>query len=226
MIWERLIKLEKEIIEVLDKHLTEYNEPGMDRFNKPGWTNRTWSNMSIRRAHVDVVDARETKGLWMAHICLFPMKKNGGPIYGFDIIAGKNKITGEFHDFSPLLKKEHPLTRWFIEENKWFKPSKVRELPDWAKAIFSEGMIAAGNVREEKELEQICTLALSNLNAYIDKIGHFNSDSNEEDVIRAQNFYCENQQKNPHTPKTMQSLGLPEEDIKLFCADNLFPTIK
>tara|TARA_B100001029_G_scaffold107716_1_gene88906 strand:+ start:165 stop:845 length:681 start_codon:yes stop_codon:yes gene_type:complete len=226
MIWERLIKLEKEIIEVLDKNLTEYKEPGMDRFNKPGWTNRTWSNMSIRRAHVDVVDARETKGLWMAHICLFPMKKNGGPIYGFDIIAGKNKITGAFHDFSPLLKKEHPLTRWFIEENKWFKPSKVRELPDWAKAIFSEGMIAAGNVREEKELEQICTLALSNLNAYIDKIGHFNSDSNEEDVIRAQNFYCENQQKNPHTPKTMQSLGLPEEDIKLFCADNLFPTIK
>ena len=226
MIWERLIKLEKEIIEVLDKHLIEYKEPGMDRFNKPGWTNRTWSNMSIRRAHVDVVDARETKGLWMAHICLFPMKKNGGPIYGFDIIAGKSKITGAFHDFSPLLKKEHPLTRWFIEENKWFKPSKVRELPDWAKAIFSEGMIAAGNVREEKELEQICTLALSNLNAYIDKIGHFNSDSNEEDVIRAQNFYCENQQKNPHTPKTMQSLGLPEEDIKLFCADNLFPTIK
>ena len=226
MIWERLIKLEKEIIEVLDKHLTEYNEPGMDRFNKPGWTNRTWSNMSIRRAHVDVVDARETKGLWMAHICLFPMKKNGGPIYGFDIIAGKKKVTGAFHDFSPLLKKEHPLTRWFIEENKWFKPSKVRELPDWAKAIFSEGMIAAGNVREERELELICTLALSNLNAYIDKIGHFNSDSNEEDVIRAQNFYCENQQKNPHTPKTMQSLGLPEEDIKLFCADNLFPTIK
>ena len=226
MIWERLIKLEKEIIEVLDKHLTEYKEPGMDRFNKPGWTNRTWSNMSIRRAHVDVVDARETKGLWMAHICLFPMKKNGGPIYGFDIIAGKKKVTGAFHDYSQLLKKEHPLTRWFIEENKWYKPSKVRELPDWAKAIFSEGMIAAGNVREEKELEQICTLALSNLNAYIDKIGHFNSDSNEEDVIRAQNFYCENQQKNPHTPKTMQSLGLPEEDIKLFCADNLFPTIK
>ena len=226
MVWERLIKLEQEIIEVLNKHLIEYKEPGMDRFNKPGWTNRTWSNMSIRRARVDVVDARETKGLWMAHICLFPMKKNGGPIYGFDIIAGKNKITGAFHDFSPLLKKEHPLTRWFIEENKWFKPSKVRELPDWAKAIFSEGMIAAGNVQQERELNQICTMAVSNLNAYIDKIGHFNSDSDREEVIRAQNFYCENQQKNPHTPRTMKSLGLPEEDIKLFCADNLFPTIK
>ena len=226
MIWERLIKLEKEIIEVLDKHLVEYKEPGMERFNRPGWTNRTWSSMSIRRAHVDVVDARETKGLWMAHICLFPMLENGGPIYGFDIIAGKKKVTGAFHDFSPLLQKEHPLTKWFIEENKWFKPSKERELPEWAKAIFSGGMIAAGNVQEERELNQICTLAVSNLNAYIDKIGQFNTDSKREDVIRAQNYYCENQQKNPHTPRVMQSLGLPDEDIKLFCADNLFPIIK
>ena len=226
MIWERLIKLEKEIIDVLDKHLIEYKEPGMDRFNKPGWTNRTWSNMNIRRAHVDVVDARETKGVWMAHVCLFPMLENGGPIYGFDIIAGKKKVTGAFHDFSPLLQKEHPLTKWFIEENKWFKPSKERELPEWAKAIFSGGMIAAGNVQEEREVNQICTIAVSNLNAYIDKIGQFNTDSKREDVIKAQNYYCENQQKNPHTPRVMQSLGLPDEDIKLFCADNLFPIIK
>ena len=226
MIWERLVKLEKEIIEIFDKHLVEYNEPGMDRFNKPGWTNRTWSNMSIRRAHVDVVDARESKGLWMAHICLFPMLENGGPIYGFDVIAGKKKVTGCFHDFSPLLLKEHPLTKYFIEENKWFKPSKERVLPDWAKAIFSKGMIAAGNITEERELNQVCTLAVSNLNAYIDKISHYNSDSKKEDVIRAQNFYCEHQQQNPHTPRTMKSLGLPEDDIKLFCADNLFPTIK
>ena len=225
MIWERLIKLEKEIIEVLDKHLVEYKEPGMDRFNNPNWTNRTWKNKSIRRAHVDVVDARESKGLWMAHICLFPNTTNGGPIYGFDIIAGKSKVTGAFHDFSPLLKKEHALTKYFIEENKWFTPSKVRELPDWAKNIFSPGMIAAGNVREEKELEQICTMGLSNLNAYIDKIGDYDNDSTKEDVIKAQNYYCEHQQQNPHTPRVMEKLGLPEEDIKLFCEDNLFPKI-
>lgn len=225
MIWERLIKLEKEIIAILDRRCKEYNEKGMDRFNNDTWTNRTWSNMSVRRAHVDVVDARETKGLWMAHICLFPNLTNGGPIYGFDVIAGKKKITGVFHDFSPLLLKDHPLTKYFIEENKWFKPSKERELPDWAKAIFSPGMIAAGRVTEEKELNQICTLATSNLENYLDKIGHYNSDSKEEDVIRAQNFYCEHQQQNPHTPRVMKTLGLPEDDIKLFCTDNLFPKI-
>lgn len=228
MIWDRLIKCKDNLINILNSTCEEYNEEGMERFNNKeyGWVNRTWKNKNIRRAHVDVVDVRDKKGLWMMHVCLFPELTNGGPIYGFDIIAGKTKVTGAFHDFSPLLQKDHPLTKWFLEETKWFKPSKERELPDWAKAIFSGGMIAAGNVKEEKELNQICTLAESNLNSYIDKIGDFNNDSNKEDVIKAQNYYCEHQQKNPHTPRVMQSLGLPEDDIKLFCSDNLFPIIK
>ena len=227
MIWERLIKWQNETIEVLNKNLIEYNEPGMERFNdeKLGWVNRTWNNRYIRRAHLDVVDVRESKGLWMAHLCLFPMLTNGGPIYGFDIIAGQKKVTGAFHDFSPLLQKDHPLTKWFIEENKWYKPSKERELPDWAKAIFSGGMIAAGNVREEDELNKICTMAVSNLNNYIDKIRNHEGEAEMLDVIKAQNYYSEHQQKNPHTPRVMQSLGLPEEDIKLFCSDNLFPFV-
>ncbi len=213
MIWERLIKWKNETIDLLNKHLMQstMSQVWKDLIKELGWANRTWQNKYIRRAHVDVVDVRETKGLWMAHVCLFPGLTNGGPIYGFDIIAGKNKVTGAFHDFSPLLQKEHPLTEWFIEETKWFKPSKERELPDWAKAIFSGGMIAAGNVQEEKELNQICTMAVSNLANYIDKIRNHHGEAKMKDVIKAQNYYCEHQQKNPHTPRVMQSLGLPEE---------------
>ena len=227
MIWERLIKWKDETIDVLNQELTEYNEPGMDRFNNDefGWVNRTWKNNYIRRAHVDVVDVRETKGLWMAHVCLFPELTNGGPIYGFDIIAGKSKVTGAFHDFSPLLQKNHELTNWFIKEVEPFKPSKDRPLPDWAKAIFSGGMIAAGNVKELDELNEICDIALGNLQQYLKRIGKYNGDSNKEDVIKAQNYYCEHQQQNPHTPAVMEKLGLPPEDIKLFCSDNLFPKI-
>ena len=98
-------------------------------------------------------------------------------------------------------------------------------MPDWAKAIFSGGMIAAGNVREEEELNKICTMAVSNLNNYIDKIKNHENEAKMLDVIKAQNYYCEHQQKNPHTPRVMQSLGLPDEDIKLFCSDNLFPYV-
>ena len=118
MIWERLIRLKNDMVAMLDKHCEEYNEPGMDRFNNEdyGWVNRTWRNSDVRRAHVDVVDVRENGKLWMMHVCLFPELTNGGPIYGFDIIAGKNKVTGAFHDFSPLLQKNHELTNWFIKE--------------------------------------------------------------------------------------------------------------
>ena len=215
------------MVTMLNVQCTEYSEPGMERFNNEefGWVNRTWRNKSVRRAHVDVVDVRESKKLWMMHVCLFPELTNGGPIYGFDIIAGKNKVTGAFHDFSPLLKKEHALTKWFLEETKHYKPSRERELPDWAKAIFSGGMIAAGNVQEIDELNQICDIALGNLHNYLARIGQYNGDSDKDEVIKAQNYYCEHQQKNPHTPRVMQSLGLPEEDIKLFCSDNLFPKI-
>ena len=63
MIWDRLIKWSNETIEVLNKNLVEYKEPGMERFNNEelGWVNRTWKNRYIRRAHVDVVDVRDIK---------------------------------------------------------------------------------------------------------------------------------------------------------------------
>jgi len=60
---------------------------------------------------------------------------------------------------------------------------------------------------------------------YIDKIRNHEGEADMKEVIKAQNYYSEHQQKNPHTPRVMQSLGLPEEDIKLFCSDNLFPFV-
>jgi len=44
-------------------------------------------------------------------------------------------------------------------------------------------------------------------------------------TIEAQNYYCHNQQQNPHTPRTMKSLGLDEADVDKFCTDMLFPKI-
>lgn len=226
MIWDRLILNSERIIQKLNFFLQEYNEPGMERFNNDRWTNRTWCNPGVRRAHVDIVDVREEKGLWMMHVCIFPALENGGPIFGWDIIAGQNKVTGAFHDFSPLLKKEHPLVNAFGDKVQNFKPSKPRELPEWAMKIFSPHMVAAGNIREEKELNDICHLVETNLVFYLDSIIQFHGDSKADEVKKAQNYYCEHQQQNPHTPRVMQSLGLPEEDIKLFCSDNLFPIIK
>ena len=173
MIWEKLIECKNEIIKTFDERAEEFEEPGLDHFNTDdgGWINRVWRNGSIRRAHIDVVDARKTKGLWMMHVCIFPQLNNPAPIYGFDVIAGKNKMTGAFHDFSPSADPEHPMIQGYYESVEHFVPEKQRELPEWARNIFTGKMLAAGNVKTEEEADEIIRIALSNLHAYFDEVG-------------------------------------------------------
>jgi len=225
IIWNKLIECKDEIINIFEEHATEFDEPGLAHFNNDTWVNRVWQNDHVRRAHIDVVDARDTKGLWMMHVCVFPQLNNDGPIYGFDVIAGKNKMTGAFHDFSASATIDHPMIEGYKEAVEDFIPSKQRELPEWARNIFTDKMLAAGNVRTEEEAVAIIELALNNLRAYFDEIGEFTGFSDTQLVTTAQNYYCHNQQQNPHTPRTMKSLGLNEEDVDKFCTDMLFPKI-
>jgi phycocyanobilin:ferredoxin oxidoreductase len=199
------------------------HESGMDRFNQPGWVNKVWASSVYRRAHIDVVDARDSKGLWMMHCCIFPHLHNPAPIFGFDVIAGKNKITGCFYDYSPAGDPEHPMLEWFAGESNKLDWNKKRKLPDWAERIFSESMIAAGNVSEESELAQIVEIAKKGIGHYLSTVGETNNTANN--TTKAQNYYCENQKQNPHTPRVMVSLGLSEEDVTVFIEKCLFPEI-
>jgi phycocyanobilin:ferredoxin oxidoreductase len=227
VIWNKLIECKDEIIRTFDQYATEIQEEGLDAFNQPdnGWINRVWANSSVRRAHIDVVDARESKGLWMMHVCIFPQLTNDAPIYGFDVIAGKNKMTGAFHDFSASATLDHPMMQGYAEAVADFIPSKKRELPEWARNIFSDYMIAAGNVKTEEEAVAIIELALDNLRAYFIEVGDYNGHGDRDLVLASQNYYCHNQQQNPHTPRTMKSLGLDEEQVDKFCTDMLFPKL-
>ena len=227
MIWDKLIDCKEEILNIFNKHATEIEEPGLAYFNQPenGWINRVWANKDVRRAHIDVVDVRDSKGLWMMHVCCFPVLTNDAPIYGFDVIAGKNKMTGAFHDFSPSPDPQHPLVQWYEDEVSDFIPSKKRELPEWATNIFTPSMIAAGNVSSEDEADAIITLALANLRVWFESVPEYTGNANIDITSGAQNYYCHNQQQNPHTPRVMKSLGLNEADVDKFCTDMLFPKL-
>ena len=223
-VWNTLINIQHLLENKFNETGTEVFEKGMDRFNQPGWVNRVWSSDSYRRAHVDVVDARETKGLWMMHCCVFPHTHNPAPIFGFDVIAGKNKITGCFIDYSPAGDSEHPMIEYFGDEVGRYEWNKKRKLPEWAERIFSEHMVAAGNVSDESELKQLTSLAHILVNHYVETVYETNKTAN--DTTASQNYYCENQKQNPHTPKVMVSLGLSESDVTTFIQDCLFPEIK
>jgi len=171
-----------------------------------------------RRAHISVVDARETHKLWLLHVTVFPHLENGSPIYGFDIVAGLNKVSGAFHDFSPVYRNG-PLCKWFHERTADLEWNKRRELPEWAKPIFSEDIVAIGAVGIE-ELEKFCTLGLETLDYYL---ADLRPETTAVDFEYEQNFYCTQQRKNPHTPRVLQTLGFTEEEARNFVENNLFP---
>ena len=72
---------------------SEISDPFSIKFSKPGWSNITWESQSYRKAHVNIIDAMDSRGLWMMHCCIYPHYNNPAPIFGFDVFAGKNKIT-------------------------------------------------------------------------------------------------------------------------------------
>jgi hypothetical protein len=84
-------------------------------------------------------------------------------------------------------------------------------------------MVAAGNVQSEEELEQIAELARTTLSHYLETVGETNN--TVEDTTHEQNYYAQNQKQNPHTPRVMASLGLNEDDVRVFIQECLFPEI-
>lgn len=223
-VWDTLIKIQQYFESRFYATGSIIHEPGMERFNQPGWVNKVWYSSRYRRAHIDVVDARETKGLWMMHCCVFPHLHNPAPIFGFDVIAGKNKITGCFYDYSPAGDSEHPMLDWFAEETNKLDWNKKRKLPEWAERIFSDSMVAAGNVSDPAELEQIFKMAQRGIDHYLETVDESNNTANN--TKEAQNYYAQNQKQNPHTPKVMASLGLNEDDVAVFVQECLFPEIR
>ena len=204
-----------------------------DRFNSSGepilnsisteyeWHNQLWSAPRYRRAHIEIVDNRETHKIFILHCTVFPHFNDPSPIFGFDAVCGANKITGAFHDFSSAGNSSHYMMQWFANEaNKygWLKP---RDLPEWAKSIFSPSMVAAGNIREGKELDDLCQLALDSLDYYLKNVGNTQQDT--ADFHMAQNRYCHYQKQNPQVIRSMVSMGIPEDTIKRFIREVLFP---
>lgn len=226
MIWNILIEFKNYITNKMNLIGELTPEKEMEKFNSNNWINSVWKTKDCRRCHLDVVDVRDTKKLWMMHFCIFPNLDNDSPVFGFDVVAGEKKCTGVFHDFSNVTKEDHEMTKWFINHMKDFKPTKERNLPEWARNIFSDGMVAASNVQDEEELNKIIELSKINLNYYLDNVEKYTKINNNKYLIKeGQNYYCENQKKNPHTPRVMKSLGLNEDDVDQFCNHLLFPEI-
>lgn len=218
-IWERSLECAQQIENLFRK---TGNLEKVDNNERLGLTDLVFSSRRYRRAHISIVDARETKNIWMLHVTVFPHFYDSSPIYGFDIVAGPNKVSGAFHDFSSSGDRNHSLMQWFADRVQNLEWNKRRELPDWAQRIFSKSMVAIGAVGAE-ELTEFCRLGVDTLAHYLDNLGCAHDDMN--DYSMAQNRYCFYQKQNPHTPRVLVNLGFTEQEALNFVQNNLFPEV-
>ena len=112
----------------------------------------------------------------------------------------------------------------FLVKPKLFKIAMSFCLSKISKDKVAKIQKPASNVKTD-EVDRIIDIALTNLHEYFHQIGASAGAGDRDHVVAAQNFYCYNQQQNPHTPNVMKSLGLNEAVVEKFCTDMLFPKL-
>lgn len=217
LVFDRAIACSEKIIEKLARH-GYLNSLTID--DNKGVKDLVYISGRYHRAHVSIVDARETKKLWLLHFTIFPNINDPSPIYGFDIVAGPSRVSGAFHDFSCAGEGNHAMMQWFSSKTQNIEWNKKRPLPEWAQKIFSPAMVAIGAVGPD-ELEKFAELGLETLDYYLETVGEIG----EQDYAETQNTYCFYQRQNPHTPRVLVSLGFTEKEAQEFVENNLFPLI-
>lgn len=215
-VWDKVEDLALSFIERFSATGTNYSSD-----NQNGWQNYLFQSPSYRRAHVEIVDFRKQHKIYILHTTVFAHFNDSSPIYGFDAVCGPSKITGAFHDFSNGGDSSHPMMKWFADNTRDYAWRKPRELPEWARAIFSPSMIAAGNVQEGPELDDLCNIGLKSLDYYLANVG--NTQDWPNDYHMAQNRYCHYQKQNPHVVNSMVAMGVPKDQMINFVDQVLFP---
>jgi hypothetical protein len=183
--------------------------------------NMFFSSDRLELGHISIIDFRETKGMWMMHVAAFAKPDIPMPIYGFDVVCGKNKVTGCFHDLSPTVHTtdhDKALDDYQVLV-KHFIPERTRPLPDWAKQIVSDSMIAAGNIQNEKEASTLAYFGRENLNRWFFHLNQM-SRIHDDEIIQHHELgkmkYCFNQLQNQNSKNVMVSLGLEEDYVERF----------
>lgn len=220
VIWNKI----ENLAHTIEQKFKETGHSVSGHEQKYNWYNAIYTSSRYRRAHIEIVDNRETHKIYILHCTIFPHFNDPSPIWGFDAVCGPNKITGAFHDFSSAGDPNHFMMKWFTKETENYGWRKPRELPAWAKQIFSHDMIAAGNIQEGKELEDLSAIAIKSLEFYLNNVGL--TQESGADYHMAQNRYCYYQKQNPHVVNSMISMGVPKETMSSFVNEILFPEVE
>jgi hypothetical protein len=177
-----------------------------------GWYNARYSSELFRMAHVERYSDEKIEVL---HVTTFPYQNCTEPIFGFDVIATKNKPVGGYMDLSPGITSYNFVDIDFLNR----KP-----LPEWA-TVFSDNFLLISPSSDD-ELTTFCEWAVDKYKWYIEILTNsIKNDILYTEIVTRQNNYCEVQSKNPRTFSVLKA-KLGEERAKYFMEEILFPKIK
>jgi hypothetical protein len=92
-------------------------------------------------------------------------------------------------------------------------------------------MVAAGNINSEFELSVILEISKKSLIYYLDNIKPnrpkltYDDQVAKYDFTQQQNYYCQQQKCNPHTPRVLKSLGFNDDQVHEYIHKELFPEL-
>jgi hypothetical protein len=92
-------------------------------------------------------------------------------------------------------------------------------------------MVAAGNINTDYELSVLLEISKKSLVHYLDNISKYRPALKYEEMVEAnnftekQNYYCQQQKCNPHTPRVLKTLGFNDDQVHEYIHKELFPEI-
>jgi hypothetical protein len=205
-----------EIAKIFEHYFDVYEDKQLTfQKSEHEWLNYFFKSPIFRHIHLEYY---KTDKICALHSTILPNPLVDFPIYGFDMIALGDKITGLFFDFTPTLTnyKDFENLLLILKENV---KSPVRPLPVWA-TFFSKNFICISPLEEE-------------LNSLIDTIKTYtesylqNSSLVKEKYLKnieIQNTYCQGQKRNDKTFKALTA-EVGKENAQKFFDEYLFPEI-
>jgi len=224
-LFDRLRDLSVELRNLFSRSMTLYDNP-KHTADLEGWSDWFWSSDTIRKAHLKTIEPVGKNKLWLMHINIFPQFNINLPIFGLDIVANPQKISGCFCDYSPITEGSHPYLDKFELEIKDLTWTRAREMPDWAQEIFSENIVGAGSIREGDETDQLCNMAFNLASFYCTEMNNPQYQKTFSlDTRKAQNKYCRNQKMNRMLHSSILAMGISEERKNQYVENVLFEEV-
>ncbi len=203
------------IEEVWQNHLTlaPYSVPeglgyveGLMEGEKLVIENHCYQSPQFRKLHLEL--AKVGNGLDILHCVMFPDPKYALPIFGADLVGGRNgAISAAIADLSPVNTERSLPHNYQQKLSELTNPnfSQPRALPEWAD-IFSEFCLFVRPMGVEEEaaflarvkdfLSLHCQIATGTI--------PLTSDIEIADNIAGQGYYCNKQQQNDKTRRVLE----------------------